>query len=197
MLFNDIKGHRITKYIKTFTEVNIAFLPYESQVYLLDAAKTFRDIYAESSQNRQDRLERYADQLATLCSILGEYPSIRPENESQNAIDLAHFLQAKLNGFKASDVSEKSDLFRIKVSNVIPFQADNPKLGEGPFKDQTQLIIVDRGYDPVAPIIHELTYQAMVNDLLEMDGDVIRYTTTNDQGQEQLKEVILGKFRSP
>merc|ERR1711953_101639 len=169
MLFNDIKGHRITKYIKTFTEVNIAFLPYESQVYLLDAAKTFRDIYAESSQNRQDRLERYADQLATLCSILGEYPSIRPENESQNAIDLAHFLQAKLNGFKA----------------------DNPKLGEGPFKDQTQLIIVDRGYDPVAPIIHELTYQAMVNDLLEMDGDVIRYTTTNDQGQEQLKEVIL------
>ena len=55
------------------------------------------------------------------------------------------------------------------------------------------MIIVDRGYDPVAPIIHELTYQAMVNDLLEMDGDVIRYTTTNDQGQEQLKEVILGK----
>ena len=102
MLFNDIKGHRITKYIKTFTEVNIAFLPYESQVYLLDAAKTFRDIYQESSQNRQDRLERYADQLATLCSILGEYPSIRPENESQNAIDLAHFLQAKLNGFKVS-----------------------------------------------------------------------------------------------
>ena len=55
------------------------------------------------------------------------------------------------------------------------------------------MIIIDRGYDPVAPIIHELTYQAMVNDLLEMDGDVIRYTTTNDQGQEQLKEVILGK----
>ena len=57
------------------------------------------------------------------------------------------------------------------------------------------MIIVDRGYDPVAPIIHELTYQAMVNDLLEMDGDVIRYTTTNDQGQEQLKEVILGKTK--
>ena len=34
----------------------------------------------------------------------------------------------------------------------------------------------------------------MVNDLLEMDGDVIRYTTVNDQGQEQLKEVILGEF---
>ena len=31
----------------------------------------------------------------------------------------------------------------------------------------------------------------MVNDLLEMDGDVIRYTSINDQGMEQLKEVIL------
>ena len=169
MLFNEIKSSKITKYIKTFKEVNIAFLPYESQVFMLDAAKSFRDIYAQESRNRQDVLERYADQLATLCSILGEYPSIRPENESQNAIDLAHFLQAKLNGFKA----------------------DNPKLGEGPFKDQTQLIIVDRGFDPIAPIIHELTYQAMVNDLLEMDGDVIRYTSINDQGMEQLKEVIL------
>ena len=43
----------------------------------------------------------------------------------------------------------------------------------------------------MSPIIHELTYQAMVNDLLEMDGDVIRYTSVNDQGMEQLKEVIL------
>ena len=69
-------------------------------------------------------------------------------------------------------------------------------MGDGPFRDQTQLIIIDRGYDPVAPIIHELTYQAMVNDLLEMEGDVIRYTTVNDNGQEQLKEVILGMLLS-
>jgi hypothetical protein len=55
-------------------------------------------------------------------------------------VELAHFLQNKLNGFKA----------------------DNPKMGEGPFKDQTQLIIVDRGYDPVAPIVHELTYQVNI-----------------------------------
>ena len=87
---------------------------------MLDAAKSFRDIYAQESRNRQDVLERYADQLATLCSILGEYPSIRPENESQNAIDLAHFLQAKLNGFKVTLIDNFFYLFFFNVFDVYP-----------------------------------------------------------------------------
>ena len=57
MLFNDIKQNRITKFIKTFKEVNIAFLPYESQVYLLDAAPTFRDIYADNTRAGNTRGE--------------------------------------------------------------------------------------------------------------------------------------------
>merc|ERR1712130_153444 len=169
LLMDDIKQSRLAKYIKTFKEINIAFLPYESQVFMLDNHKSFRDIYAQDSQNRQEVLERYGEQLATLCSLLGEYPVIRPQNDSQNCVELAHLLQGKLNGYKA----------------------DNPKMGEGPYKDQTQLIIVDRGYDPIAPIVHELSYQAMVNDLLDIENDVINYTTVNDHGVTQQKEVLL------
>merc|ERR1712227_164843 len=169
ILMEDIKGSRLAKYIKTFKEINIAFLPYESNVFMLDNQKSFRDVYAQDGQNRQDVLERYGEQLATLCSLLGEYPAIRPQIDSNHCVELAHLLQGKLNGYKA----------------------DNPKMGEGPFKDQTQLIIVDRGYDPVAPVVHELTYQAMVMDLVEIDNDVIRYTTVNDHGVTVNKEVIL------
>ena len=104
---------------------------------MLDNSKSFRDIYAQESHNRAEVLERYGEQLATLCSLLGEYPAIRPQNDSNNCVELAHLLQGKLNGYKA----------------------DNPKMGEGPFKDQTQLIILDRGFDPVAPVVHELSYQ--------------------------------------
>ena len=38
-----------------------------------------------------------------------------------------------------------------------------------PPRPQSMLFVVDRSMDPVAPFLHEFTYQAMVNDLLEVE----------------------------
>ena len=40
---------------------------------------------------------------------------------------------------------------------------------ESPFK-RAVLIIVDRSMDMVTPLVHEFTYQAMMNDLLVVEG---------------------------
>ncbi len=47
------------------------------QVFSCDNKEAFESIYNPNSQDRDQTLERIADQIVTLCATLDEYPGVR------------------------------------------------------------------------------------------------------------------------
>ncbi|XP_062870954.1 syntaxin-binding protein 3 isoform X2 [Trichomycterus rosablanca] len=152
-LFNKMKS-LCGKHIKVCKEINISFLPVEAQVFTCDKPEAFRSIYCTESQDRAQTLENIADQIVALCGTLDEYPGVRYKKDS--GVDYAKWL-AEMVDKKLARHYELDDGCTKKE------------------KTQAQLVIVDRGFDPVSPILHELTYQAMVYDLIPIESDAYRY----------------------
>jgi syntaxin-binding protein 1 len=100
-------------------------------------------------------------------------------SEHQPNIEFANMVQQKLDQYKADDPSMGDVSFAFKCVNFNIFMSGNlfscdflhfePKGGE---KNKSQLLILDRGFDPVSPLLHELTFQAMAYDMLKIVNDV-------------------------
>lgn len=58
-----------------------------------------------------------------------------------------------------SGVRRLEDFAEMVQQRLDQYKADNPALGVGRGKDKSELIILDRGFDVVSPLVHEITYQ--------------------------------------
>ena len=161
------------QFIKDLKEVNMSFVPMESQVYSLEKANGFQwhnNQQYQSNENRpktKEELEKMAEQLATLCSTLGECPAIRYEAED-HVEEFSNMVKEKLDVYKGND-----------------------QLGPNSDKSKSTLLILDRKFDIVSPILHEFTFQAMVYDLLPIKNNVYTYEDTNSEGLTSKKQIIL------
>ncbi|RXN02773.1 syntaxin-binding 3-like isoform X1 [Labeo rohita] len=153
------------KHIKVCKEINISFLPLEAQVFTCDNPEAFKKIYTPNSRDKDQTLEMIADQIVTLCATLEEYPGVRYKKDS----DLNY-------GKKLAELVDN------KLARHYDLDDNSKKKG----KTQAQLLIVDRAMDPVSPILHELTYQAMAYDLIPIKDNTYEYKLKDGSKKEAL-----------
>lgn len=149
------------KSIKKCKEVNISFFPKESQVFLLNLPNAFHLLYSpDKSVDKESAMHTIAEQIVTVCATLDENPGVRYKRESlDNAEELANLVEEKLVQYYKTDEKDQ-------------------------FKEKTpaQLLILDRGFDPVSTVLHELTFQAMIYDLLPIENDSYKYRADTSVG---------------
>lgn len=160
--------------VKTFKEIFLDFLAVESSVYHFDLKDSITSLYGHPTDPAFPAV--IGRRLANLCITLREHPCIRYQKSSKFASEVAATLH----------------------QTIVQFKRSNPSFvchGEDAHhdRDRGQILILDRSFDPVSPLMHEYTYQAMANDLLEVDDGVISYTTTTNKNAVVEKQAILNE----
>ena len=160
--------------IETFKEIKLDILLAERNVYQMDNKDTLKMIYGATPDSKHAAY--LARKLATLCVSLSEYPSIRYQQSSPFARDVAAILNDMLKEFKSSN----------------PAFVPNGERSDSP-RDRGQLLIADRTFDTVSPLMHEYTYQAIANDLLNIREGVVSYTVQEGRGSVEKQAVLNEK----
>ncbi|XP_051867116.1 syntaxin-binding protein 3 [Pristis pectinata] len=171
-LFSQLKT-TCSKPIKRCKEVNVSFLSYESQVFIFDIPDAFYSIYSPASKDKNTIMEMMAEKIATVCATLDENPGVRYRKERGNDYS-----------FTENNAEYLAHLVEEKLAEHYKLAEDSNIKG----KTQSQLLIIDRGFDPVSTILHELTFQAMAYDLIPIENNIYRYQIKDESTS---KEALL------
>lgn len=164
-LFAKIKGCKhLVKRLKTLSEINIDFLPKEQRAFTFDMRETFSALYLRREAQAIEL--SIASKLVTVCGTLNEYPHIRYTNNSPVCQSLASLFKLKMDEFVSQNPSW--------------WYHGGATRNQAASKNRATLLLLDRAEDCLSPLMHDFTYQPMVHDLLDMDGDRITYD--NDKG---------------
>lgn len=161
--------------VKSFKEIFMDFVVSESSVFHMDQSRGLMKMYGTIPD--PDFPALIGRKLATLCISLNEHPVIRYQSSSAYAREMAQSMNETLTAYKS------------KNKKWWCHGGDD----QHQERERAHILLLDRTFDPLTPLMHEYTYSAMVNDLLSVQDNVINYATTSNKGAVEEKEALLGE----
>lgn len=150
------------------------YLVAESNVFAFDMPESLSKLYG--SLPDPSLPATLAKKLANLCITLNEHPNIRYQASSNFTKEIAVLLNTNLINYRKANPT-----FWVNGDDV---HHD---------RERGQILILDRSFDVLSPLMHEYTYQAMVHDLLQVSDGVISYKTTTNKNETIEKQALLNE----
>ncbi|KAI5477593.1 hypothetical protein MNV49_006079 [Pseudohyphozyma bogoriensis] len=181
-------------YLQALTELYVNFHALEPRTFSLKSPRSFFTMYAPPERSPKESVAAWEDEIGWMSRALvnalvtlGEYPLIRYYNPPSSfhaplgpAVTAGEHIGKRL----AERVQRDIDA-HARDDSEFPPTPDPPR-------PRGVLFITDRSMDIYAPLLHEFTYQAMCNDLLDIeDGTKYKYTFRNASGAMEDREATL------
>lgn len=166
----------LTEKVLTLKEINLDFLCPEENIFHFDMPQAMTDIFSKKGTIEAGNLEeKIAYKLATIIPTLFDYEKfhIIYNKNSKNAMAerIAGIVKSRIDRFLQLRKNDDDD--------------DPP----APVK----IIILDRSFDPLTPLLHDYYYMSLVYDLLEVKQDMVEYQSEDSSGKVTTKKAILSE----
>ncbi len=171
---------QLIKRLKALSEINVDFLVKEQRAFTLDLSIPFSEYFLGSS--RAPAEVPLAEKLVTICATMNEYPYIRYRQTSGICSRLATLFKMKMDDF-------------VGANPTWWYHGSGKSGNASQERERSTFLLLDRTSDCLTPLMHDFTYQAMVQDLLTIEGDKITYgaEAPDDPSKKEDKDVLLNE----
>ncbi|CAG9335676.1 unnamed protein product [Blepharisma stoltei] len=158
-------------YVKTFKEVNCEFSLCGQDAFSLERPGILGNLYMSNPDERSDLIISMAKQVSHICSVLKELPSVCYQSSSPQARELG------------LEIEQQIELLYRKLPE---FEIND---------NRATLIVLDRKFDMTTPIAHDVHYEAMLKDLLNVSHDgKVKYESSDNSNVKTVKDAVLNEI---
>lgn len=166
---------RLVEEMKTLKDMLLDFAVPETLLFSFDMLGDIQKLFPPEvalSGGRENILGQTARRLVSVFFTIGAgAPAVRYQGSSRLAQHVARLLTEQVAA--------------ITRSNPAAFRLSSANAGGGMDSEEPPLLIlVDRSFDAVEPLMHERTYQCLLNDLMPLANGIYEQTYEGRAGQE-------------